>query len=189
VKFVFAGNTTTFRSLSLSNDSPNKTPTFNSLMQENSQNGRFYAIQSGTGSIEAMRQDYEQRLNQKENELQTERMNHTTMVERYNTNLLVLESKIKSLINFNDKITKDGEVMRMDHSNFRMVAFSVLQEVKKKIEEFKKYYSTVDDTIAWMKNSYIGYPDAERLNDAKENVKKTIDQMEKLVEERKKYLV
>jgi len=42
-------------------------------------------------------------------------------------------------VSVNEKLAKELEIMKMEFTNYRIIAWSVLQEMRKSLDNFRKY--------------------------------------------------
>ena len=115
--------------------------------------------------------------------MDVERVNHKNQIEKYNTNLEILSGKIQALVSVNEKLAKELEIMKMEFTNYRIIAWSVLQEMRKSLDNFRKYDEDMQSEFDRLKEN-----DLEKLKEVYTVLKNDILYVDKLIEDRRKLI-
>lgn len=139
--------------------------------------------------VEFMRKDYEEVVKKIKNDhemvIAVERVNHKNQIEKYNSNLEILSGKIQALVIVNEKLSKELEVMKMEFTNYRIIAWSVLQEMRKSLDNFRKYD---EDIMKQMECVGGNVEELEKLKEVYTVMKNDILYVDKLIEDRRKLI-
>jgi len=139
--------------------------------------------------IDFIKKDYEEKIknavNQKEMEIAVERINHKNQIEKYNSNLEILSGKIQALVIVNEKLARDHEILKMEFTNYRIIAWSVLQEIRKSLDNFRKYNTEIETELISLGEKI---PEAKKLKDIYSELKLHILYVDQLIEDRRKLI-
>jgi len=118
--------------------------------------------------------------------IRAERIKHKNQIEKYNMNMDVLSRKIQALVAVNEDLGKEFEMLKVEFTNYRTLSWSIVQEIKKYLENFKKH----DDLIERGISEYAEIHDfkAQELQNAYERLKSDILNINDVIEERRKFM-
>ena len=137
-----------------------------------------------------VKRDYEEKikkvLEDKQMEIEEERIRNKNQMDQYNAHLDVLSKKVQSLVNVNEGLGKDLEMLKQEFANYKVIVTSILQEVSNCISNLNNHDLEIQGLIDSLpEGGFKKNTEVVRFREVYGMLKQDIFDAEKLLEERK----